>query len=348
MASQARDPSSSVTSELLKQGHAFSFFQAVRLLNLLCRVDSRSHKQEDQGRGTIRIRPELSLAFPASDIATIEELSLPEAGFLITATFLGLYGTSSPLPTFYSEDLFDDARESISSTRDFLDIIHQRLYQLLFRCWTKYRQFLQVIEYQDPQEQERLYCLVGLGEKELRQDSRESYSLIRYAGLFTQVPRSALGLETLLRDALGTASVEVIPCINCRVKIPPDQTISLGISGTIVGESMFLGEEIDDRMGMFRLRIGPLTIDQFQSLLPGSPDNRRLNSLTRVYLMDSLEYDVELVVSAGEIKRARLGTSRWSRLGLDTWIFSDGYVPGAVRVIFSPAPGWTQTTATRG
>ena len=50
-------------------------------------------------------------------------------------------------------------------------------------------------EEKSPQDLERLYCLVGLGEKKLQQEALEPYRLIRYLGLFTQFPRSALGLK---------------------------------------------------------------------------------------------------------------------------------------------------------
>jgi len=336
MESQVRESHFNLKLDLLKNGHEFSFFQVIRLLRFFGLDAESTEKQREHERGNVRIRPELSLAFPASDIAHIKELTTKKGpDFLVTATFLGLYGTSSPLPTFYTEDLMDEAGEDISATRDFLDIINHRLFSLLFRCWNKYRRFLQVVEEKNPQALEQLFCLSGLGEKELRENI-EPYSLIRYTGLFTQSPRSAAGLETLLKDALGGIPIEVIPCIKRRVSIPPDQRLSVGVTGSSLGEDSFIGSWIDDRMGKFRIRIGPLKEEKFHALSHGSPDHKRLAFLTRFYLTDPLEYDIEMILQSGEARPIQLGVHKWSGLGIDTWVFTGNILKRQCRTIFPP------------
>lgn len=338
MAGQIGGPSFNLKLHLLKEGHTFSFFQVIRLLRLLNREAAQSEAQRPIEDEHIRIRPDLSLAFPASDIARVEELPGEASSFLVTATFLGLYGTSSPLPTFYTEDLLDEKAEDKSITRDFIDIIHHRLFLLFFQCWTKYRQFLQVVEEDNHHYLDRLFCLLGLGEKKLREGIPEPYGLIRYAGLFTQFPRSAAGLKTLLCDALGGIPVEIVPCRTRRIMIPHDQRMLLGVSGVSLGEDSFVGEEIEDRMGAFRIRVGPLNQDQFHALLPGNDSYDKLSFLTRFYLTEPLEYDLELIASGAEVRTVCLGASRCSRLGLDTWIFSGDYC-GEARAVFHPESG---------
>ena len=97
----------------------------------------------------------------------------------------------------------DEASNDESVCRDFLDIIHQRLYHLWFQCWSKYRLIIRVVEENNPIERERLLCFIGLGEKELADSVPDAFSLLRYTGILTQYPRSAMGLKTILRDALG-------------------------------------------------------------------------------------------------------------------------------------------------
>jgi type VI secretion system protein ImpH len=336
MAGQVGGPSFNLKLDLLKHGYEFSFFQVLRLLRLFSQDSEKSEEKKTIEEEKIRIRPELSLAFPASDVAGIEELTKGEGSlFSVTATMLGLYGSSSPLPTFYTEDLLDEASEDMSVTRDFIDLINHRLYLLLFRCWVKYREFLQVVEENNPKDLEKLFCLLGLGEKELRKDLPEAYSLIRYAGLFTQFPRSSWGLETMLQDALSGVPIEVIPCVKRIVKIPEDQRLFLGASGCSLGEDSFLGEEIDDRMGKFRLQIGPLKSTEFHSLLPGNPHHHWLSLLTEFYLKDPLEYDLELGLKEREAETVCLGGPMWSKLGWDTWTFSTKYI-GEVKATLPP------------
>lgn len=334
MAGQNRGSSSHLKSELLEKAHQFSFYQVMRLLRLFLSVQE-SERESSIEEGHIRIRPELSLAFPPSDVAKIEEDEGGKPRFFITATLLGLYGSSSPLPTFYTEDLLDEAAEDMSVTRDFIDIFNHRLYLLLFRCWVKYRLFLQVVEENNPEVLGKLFCLIGLGEEELRKDLPEPYSLIRYTGLITQFPKSASGLQTLLHDALGKIPVSIIPCVKRVVKIPLDQRFYLGKSGCRLGEESFLGEEMDDRMGKFRIQIGPLKSETFHQFLPGSPDHQKLAFLTKFYLLDAFEFDVELNLAKKEAKTVSLGESHWSRLGLDTWIFSHDHLE-EVKAIFPP------------
>jgi type VI secretion system protein ImpH len=335
MASQIRGPSFDLKLNLLKEGYSFSFFQVIRLIRLFSRCDIPAEEEQTTKNEKIKIRPELSLAFPASDIARVEELPGDIPSFMVTATFMGLYGVSSPLPTFYTEDLFIEAAEDETVARDFIDIISHRLYLLFFSCLNKYSQFLQVVEERDFQNLERLFCLLGIGEKELRKEVPEAYGLIRYMGLFTQFPRSSLGLKTLLQDAFKGIPIEIIPCLLRWLKIPEDQRMYLGVSGVTLGEDSFLGEEIEDRMGAFRLQIGPVNQDQFHALLPGTKDFKRLSFLIKFYLTEPLEYDVDMTLTEGEIKTVCLGGPKWWRLGLDTWTFSGEY-PGEIKANFYP------------
>jgi len=186
----------------------------------------------------------------------------------------------------------------------------------------KYRLFFQVLEERNAGDLERLFCLLGLGEPGLREEIPRAYSLSRYTGIVTQYPHSAWGLETMLQDAFRGVPVSVVQCFRRRVRIPPEQRFCLGQAGSRLGADSVLGEEIEDRMGKIRLRVGPVDLAIFQGLLPGSPGYERLAVLTRLYLQDPLDRDVELVLAEGQARTARLGDSMMSRLGLDTWVFS--------------------------
>jgi type VI secretion system protein ImpH len=328
------DVSAALKLELLKEAHAFSFFQVIRLLRCYDRRSFEHQPPASDFSDNIRVKPNLSLAFPSSDVETVEEQEDHEdQRFLITANFLGLYGSSSPLPTFYTEDLIDEELQDESVARDFIDITNQRLFALLFRCWSKYRLHLKVLEEKSQQQIEQLFCLLGLGETLLRQDIPEPYKLLRYIGLFTQFPRSAMGLKTLLQNALAEISVEVIPCIQRKAKIPDSQTLRTGISGSSLGVNSYLGNEIDDRMGKFRLQLGPLRRTDFHKFIPGTDGFKWLTFLTEMYIVEPLVFDVELIMASGEARTVCLGDPSRSTLGVDSWTFSaDEW--GEVRAIF--------------
>lgn len=295
---------------LLEKGERFSFFQAVRLLQ-------RSGDRLDHS-SFLRIRPKLSLGFPDTDIDVIRPL--PDGGHQVTANFFGLYGVASPLPTFYTEDLFEEEREGRHAARDFLDIAHQSLYGLLVDSWKKYRLPLRVIEGGEAKVLNHLYAFVGLADPGLRARLPGSELLLRYAGLFNQQPRSALGLCTLLADAFAPASVDLLPCVTRVAPIPDDQRLRLGERGHGLGEDAYLGSEIDDCENNVVVRLAELPEDVFHSLLPGNEANRKLQFLISLYLIDPLNVGVELRLRASEVQPARLGGADWSRLGLDSWL----------------------------
>ena len=95
MADENRDARGALTRRLVEEGHRFSFFQAVRLIERLRPDAARVGHQGPVAREAVRFRPALDFSFAPSDIASIEET--PD-GFAMTITFLGLYGAVSPCP----------------------------------------------------------------------------------------------------------------------------------------------------------------------------------------------------------------------------------------------------------
>jgi len=318
VATENRLPAAPLEQEILARGHEFSFLQVLRILELLA------------GRGgntaPVEVVPRLSFGFPASDVAGVERRG---DGYRVTATFLGLYGQATPLPSFYTEELLDEEAADSTASRDFLDIVNRHLYGLFGDVARKYRLFLQVDEHRNADIRKRLHSLGGHGDGMLRAGLPEPRSLLRYTGLFAQHPRSALGLRTLLTDALG-APVEVISAVPRTMALPPEEQACLGTVGTL-GMDTFLGSEIPDRSGMFRIEVGPLSRDRFAALLPGTPERKRLDLLVALYVTDPLAYEIELILAPGEAPPPMLGGG--IRLGWDVWVTSGGDV-GRVSVSF--------------
>jgi type VI secretion system protein ImpH len=305
--------STQVTGELVANSRAFTFFQALRLLDRL----------DGAPRDSLRIRPALDLGFPAADLDRIDVIESEHGPqYRMTATFFGLYGSSSPLPTFYTEDLIEEASQDESVSRDFLDIFHHRLYRLLYECWRKYQLFFQVAEKNDAATTERLFCLLGLGHRDYREQLPHARQLLRYVGLFTQFPRSATGLSTLLHDALPGVPIALTPCLKRMATIPRAQRLALGESCARIGMDTYLGEEMEDRMGKFRITVGPLDQAAFLRFTPGKEGYGMLTALTDQYLTDPLEYELEVILAAGQARTVSLGDPLRSTLGVTTWVFS--------------------------
>lgn len=322
-----------VIDELLETGPAFSFYQILRLLKLLCRPTEESPLPLSLPVSRIKIRPHLSLSFPASGVESVT--ANEKGGFTIRANLLSLYGTCSPLPTFYTEELMEDESMGENTVRDVLDVINHRLYELLFGAWCRNRSMLKIWEEQDVSRINRLFCLIGMERKSLEREIDHPERLLRYTGVFAMKTRSAKGLECLLSDAFGNLPVRIIQMIERKGRIPEDQICCLGQNITL-GATSNLGHEVTHKSGAFRIEIGPISDAHYRRFIPGNEDYTLLTALTRMYLNQPLDYDVELIMDKNEKpKTACLGSETFSRLGLDTWIFT-GQGPDEFRTRFYP------------
>lgn len=335
MAGTNRRSPPDVMEQVLTESRGFSFVQAMRLLRRRLR-DSGDASGNPFDR--IRVRPDLTLAFPGTDITSIEREGEDPERFLVTVSFLGLYGASSPLPTFYTEDLLHERENDGSIARDFLDIINSSVYPLLFACWSKYRLFYKLIEEEDPATLERFFSLLGVESARIRDRLKDPYRLLRYTGLATQMPRSAEGLRAMLVDSIQEESLRIEQCVERQAVIPEDQRLILGRSGNVLGQETVLGREISDRMGAFRVCVGPCDGPALHRLLPDGPVYAIMQERIRFYLDQTLEWDLEVRIRAEEIGQAGLGNASWSRLGWNTWVFSGPPPAEEQRVRLCPAP----------
>lgn len=327
MAATPRQQTADLSDRLLSQAHRFPFQQAVRLLHHVLRIEAGSPLSEAQLDDAVRCRPELSLAFSPADIAAIDLIREDPKRFQLTLTFLGLYGSSSPLPTFYTEDLLDEWREGQALCRHFFDLINHGLYRLFFRGWAKYQLPYQLHENRNERTIEHLFALLGLPEALWRNQLRNPQALLRYIGLTSQHPRSAAGLRAMLRDWLESDAVEVEQCIPRRVPIAEEQRLLLGIQGHCLGEDSLLGLEMEERGSTFRVHIGAINAARFHSLLPDRPAFTELVELVRLYVDRPLVWDIQLTLPEESVQPTTLGGGEdgcWAQLGWNTWLHTDG------------------------
>lgn len=337
MASKNRQHTSDLTdikTLLLERGHRLPFVQVIRLLKLyLSRQQNKKLTNEELFR-LIRVRPHLSLDFPGTDIVKIEELDEEHARFRITATFLGLYGSSSPLPTFYTEDLIDEEREGRNATREFLDILNHQFYNTYFQTWEKYNISHQLSEDESNSNKNYLilYSLLGIIQPEVRRLLEHDRRFLPYIGLAIQKPRSAEGLRALISDMLEEPNVKVQQCLEYQAVIRPDQRCFLGVKNSRLSVDAHLGSLVRDRMGKFRLHLGPLSGARFQGLLPDRADHQLLLECVRFYCDQSLLWDLQLEIEQEDMETCRLGNPSRGHLGWNTWIYSTDTSPKNGRV----------------
>ena len=324
MAGKDGTASPSLKEQLQGRARTTSFFHLVQLLERYYRPSSPVGGSGPAAGEVIRFRPESSLGFPASDVTQVDVISENPDRFRITTTFLGLYGTTSPLPTFYSEQiLWRQQGGDNQAPRDFLDLFHHRWLSLFYRAWLKYRYYLQFQPRGRDQVSQRLFALIGLGTQGLQQEKSDlcSVRLLRYAGLLTQRPRSCSALEGLISDYFGGIPVRVEQCTGRWMTIKPQQRLCLGRRNARLGEDGLLGERVFGRTGSFRVCLGPLDYEAFRGFFPGQHDFQHLQFLVKLFVGNGLAFDVELILSSTEVPplHLRAGAGQ-GRLGWSTWL----------------------------
>jgi type VI secretion system protein ImpH len=161
-------------------------------------------------------------------------------------------------------------------------------------------------------------ALVGLAPPAENDEPVVATGLRHFAGRLLSQVRNPEGLRDLLMRAFGVP-VEVIGFVAEWMPLPEESHLRLGRRAVAtLGGTAILGARVRGAQHRFRLRIGPLDAVGFRSFLPGGAPLRDLAKLVRGYVGDGLDWDVQLVLRAGDVPTTRIGQA--GRLGLDSWL----------------------------
>jgi type VI secretion system protein ImpH len=318
VADQDRGPDHPLIAALLKEGFRFSFFQAVRLLQVATKGSVPVGHQGPLEKEVVRFTPTLDLAFAASDVAKIT----PKPGadglprYEMSTTFLSIYGAVSPLPTYFTEELLGQDDESLQ--KEFLDLFHHRAISLFYRVWEKYRYTARFTPDGSDYFSSRLRMLLGIDR--LPQGHHVGpVRMLGLAGLLTQVPRSAASLRCAISDYFEGIPVGVETCVGRWLPIPEDQRNRLALGNTRLGKDLSLGERVYDRSCTFRVSMGPLPLAEYMAFLPCGDKMPELRELTDLMNGDGLDYEVELRLKEEEVPPLQL-SGPTARLGWSSWL----------------------------
>jgi len=345
VAAEARDTDPAIIRKLLEEGHRFTFFRAVQLLQL-CHPEAAPVGGPGPARDEVlRLRVELSLTMPRNAVTSIRSIPVADGEgprYEVTQNLMGLFGSRSPMPEIYTEELLQRALEK-DPVRDLLDLFHHRILSLLYRAWARSRPHVGFRADAVDRLTWMVFCIIGLGEDGARQAAFPApRALLRYAPFLARRSKSAEGLAKMVSDFLGGPRVEVGPYAPRSVAIPSDQRARLGVACCTLGEDFSAGEHIEDLAGKFRLRIGPLDRASYLSLAPGGDGRDLVFALVRLFLLDPLEYDMVLGMLAAERPPFRLANDpEGPRLGIDTWLCAEDPNDAWVFYPGHPAPNVT-------
>jgi len=223
--------------------HQIEFFQLMRLLSHGLKKVFPDQNWEESFEQFIRIRPSLSISFPTHSINSIEVLS--DHKILIETTFFGLYGVTSPLPNFYSEDLLALGYEDKIFSRRFIDLFHFALYPLFLSAITRFRVSTGLQQGDDIRQRMKRASWLGISTPKIAERFSEWPQMLKIASVLSTGYCSVSGLEALMRSLVGSGSVKITACPVVRAVIPNQFAFRLGIQENKLGSQAVLGRTLN-------------------------------------------------------------------------------------------------------
>jgi type VI secretion system ImpH/TssG family protein len=159
-----------------------------------------------------------SIAFPGSELTS---LIRNDAGqFTLTTKFLGFSGSQSPLPGYYLDRMARESAQNEEGLAAFLDLFSHRWTQFAYHAWRKYRYYICFRNGGTDGFSQRMYALVGLGNKSVRDKLAINHSkMLAYAGILATPGRSpdvVCNLVSHCFDLPDVTSLITGSCVKCR------------------------------------------------------------------------------------------------------------------------------------
>ncbi|RJG06135.1 type VI secretion system baseplate subunit TssG [Noviherbaspirillum cavernae] len=328
---------------LKDEPYRFEFFQAVRLLLAKYRKDSTVHDLDILGQ-VIRFRNSVSLAFPPSEIESLEfewdsdDTEETEVGTIgnahlsfksvtLTPSFIGLIGPMGVMPRYYTQQVAErETYQRDHATRAFLDIFTSRAVALFYQAWLKCRLHLQYEADRTQRFLPMLLSLAGLGTDKAQQpiDSPGAFSsesLAYYAGPLRERPQSVQWFARVVTDYFHV-KCSAKQFVGQWIEIPSHDLTRLGGANCTLGQTTFCGCRVWDRQTCVRLTIGPMSKAQFGEFLPAGTAGAKLGNLFRLMVGATFDCEVRLLLDKRDVVIASLHGDEGVHLGWNSWLSS--------------------------
>ncbi|MFA0115931.1 type VI secretion system baseplate subunit TssG [Vibrio sp. SNU_ST1] len=325
---------------LANKTNEFSFFQAVLLLEKHYQLLPGSefvavgeNKYFRQERIAFSVSP--NLCFPKSDMEFISHMERADEQYSrIETNFLGLHGSSSPLPANYTEKLVGRDIDD-NPVKDFFDFFHNRYTSLIYRVWKKYRYHVQYQSGAADKFSGRILHLAGLSNviQESEAIGLDRAKILSYVNQLSTRTRSPKLISGIVAHYFSLPSVRIEEWIFRRVNIAECQRNQLNRMNCTLGSNLHLGKSIPDLNGKFNLCIDNIDFETYRKFSYGEELHTTLVGLMRFILRDPMSWDLRLTVDIGSIPKNQLGQGNGASLGQTLWLGQASEKDAKIRVI---------------
>jgi type VI secretion system protein ImpH len=302
---------------LAESPHRYDFYQTLRRLECLYDAKPRWGEALRPVDEPVRLGQDPDLSFAPTPLASLEtDGGRPPR---LQVRLFGLFGPNGPMPLHITEY----ARERLRLAGDptlsrFLDVFHHRFLALFYRAWAQAQPSVN----HDRPKADRFTTYVGsfLGMSPAvfrDRDGVPDLAKFFHVGSLIKQVRNAEGLMHILQHFFRVP-VKIEEFVGHWLSLSTGERTFLSSEGAVLGRGVVLGGRVWDRQHKFRIHLGPLTLDQYESFLPGGTPLSKLVDWVRMYLCFELDWDVRLILNQHEVPSVRLGGGQ--RLGWTTWL----------------------------
>jgi type VI secretion system protein ImpH len=304
-------------AELTNAPYRYDFYQTLRRLECLYPQQPRWGQARRPVDEPVRLGQDPDLSFAPASLASFETRGgrVPR----LQVRLFGLFGPNGPLPLHMTEYARERLRHADDATLcRFLDIFHHRLLALFYQAWAQAQPY---VNHDRPREDRftvYIGSFLGMSPATLRdRDRLPDLAKFFHVGALISHVRNAEGLAHILQHFFRVP-VRIEEFVGHWMSLSARERTYLAPDGAQLGSGAVLGGRVWDRQHKFRIHLGPLTLDQYESFLPGGMPLSKLVDWVRLYHCFELDWDVRLMLQRDHVPRVTLG--RRQRLGWTTWL----------------------------
>jgi type VI secretion system protein ImpH len=303
---------------LAEEPYRHDFYQTLRRLECVYADRPRWGKALRPADEPIRLGQDPDLSFAPAPLASFEAGRDGRAPRLQVRLF-GLLGPNGPMPLHITEYVRERLRNAGDPTLSrFFDIFHHRFLALFYRAWAQAQPHVNRDRPDDDRFAAYIGAFLGVAPAAFRdRDDVPDLARFFHAGSLIRQVRNADGLAALLEHFFGVPA-GIQQFVGHWMALGPRERTYLGRDGAVLGSAAVIGSSVWDRQSKFRIRLGPLTLAQYEAFLPGGAPLEQLVDWVRTYLCFELAWDVRLLLRENEVPPLALG--RAGRLGWTTWL----------------------------
>ena len=338
MATEDRPTHDDLIARLAAEPYRFGFFQALR------RIEAENPDTPGFGRSRralqdpLRLGQAASLSFASSTLSSMQTAADARPARLLQ-NFHGVFGPNGPLPIHLTEYAMERRLSHHDPTFErFCDVFHHRMLSLFYRIRANAEPAICEDRPADNRFRAYVGALIGLGTPALRdQDACSDQARLFHAGHYANQKRSPGALLGIVSQQFSMP-VELHEFEPEWLELPEESRLYLGHTPATgrLGVNTVIGGRTWERQFRFALAFGPVTREQFESLLPDQPAPARLAALVRSFIGFEFSWEYRVAVREQERPVARLG--RYGQLGWSTWL--DGRPRTPERLDFFHSPGF--------